>query len=137
METNPAYGVAPRPESSNIYDQINPECVQNICYQTPASVQEKPSKEADNEERKINIMVATSLIAMVVALVMSLIAVITVAALYNPILNNANHESQLQLLRAELREMLNQIECESSSLTCITSRTNACFSSAVFQHIIA
>ena len=134
MESNPAYGVAPRPESSNVYDQINPECVQNICYQTPASVQEKPSKETDNEERKINIMVATSLIAMVVALVMSLIAVITVAALYNPILNNANQEIQLQLLRAELREMLNQTEGESSSLTCITSSIN---SLAVFLSLIA
>ena len=107
MEYNPAYVfVTQTTENSDLYvhswyEYIDPECVQNISYQTPASVQEKPSKETDNEERKINIMVATSLIAMVVALVVSLIAVITVAALYNPILNNANHETQLQLLRAE------------------------------------
>ena len=114
MEYNPAYGVVRQTtQDGNLYDYIVPECVQNISYQTPASVQEKPNKKTNGKKRKKNIVVATIivLIAIILALVVVLSAIITVAALYGPV-SNSNQEIALETEVENLREMLNETECK-------------------------
>ena len=110
MEYNPAYGVVRQTtQNSDLYDYIDPECVQNISYQTPASVQKKPSKKTNSKSKKKNIRIATIvLIAIILALVIALsAAIITVAVLYGPV-SNSNQETELE----NLREMRNQTECK-------------------------
>ena len=118
MEYNPAYGVVRQTtQNSDLYDYIDPECVQNISYQTPASVQEKPSKKTNSKSRKKNIVVATIvLIAIILALVIALSAIITVAALYGPV-SNSNQEIALETEVENLRDMLNETECKLYKIT--------------------
>ena len=113
MEYNPAYGVVRQTtQDSNLYDYVDPECVQNISYQTPASVQKKPNKNTNGKRRKKNIRIATIvLIAIILALVIVLSAIITVAALYGPV-SNSNQEIALETEVENLREMLNETECK-------------------------
>ena len=106
MEYNSAYGWSAQPNVNS--DFISSEIDQNKCYQAPASVKDKPSKETDRRELIMNILGTIVRTTMIVALVLIVLADIILVVLYGP-----TSQIQSEAYSENLSEMLNQTNSKS------------------------